>query len=136
VKWVTPTLNDQDRSVKIRRNYAVRTNLVGATYERLYRARNDFIHGNALTDETLRLEKSGQQVQWFAAPLFRLALTAFLDLYAREIASESTDEDWGRQIARRMEVRRHQQLSEEAILASDLPPRIPDCTSAIQAPAD
>jgi hypothetical protein len=53
-----------------------RGNLAGVIYERLYRARNDFLHGNPVTDETLRLERCRQSALHFAAPLFRLALTA------------------------------------------------------------
>jgi hypothetical protein len=137
VKWISPQLKIQDRPVKISKKKTLATNLVGAVCEHLYRARNDFIHGNPVTVETLRLEKSRQQVQWFAAPLFRLALTAFLDLYPTVTPAKSTDaEELARQIVRRIEFRQHQQLSENAILVADRPPRRPDRASTIRAPTD
>ena len=84
VQWLKPSLKVQDRQVKIRKSEApIQTNLAGVIYERLYRARNDFVHGNPITDETLRVEKRRKHVHWFAASLFRLALTGFLSLGSR-----------------------------------------------------
>jgi hypothetical protein len=126
VQWLTPELKLQDHELT-HKGKSVRTNLAGVIYDGLYRARNDFIHG---TDETLRLERSRQQVHWYAAPLFRLALTAFLNLTA--IPAKSTDAgELGRQIAGRMGSRQHQQLSEHAILIAHRPPRHPGRESAI-----
>ena len=72
VQWLKPSLKVQDRQVKIRKGAPIQTNLAGVIYERLYRARNDFLHGNPITDKTLRVEKCRKHVHWFAASLFRL----------------------------------------------------------------
>jgi hypothetical protein len=120
VKWQTSKLSARDQLVT-HQSKPIQTNVAGAIYKRLYAARNDFIHGNPVTNETLRLENSGQQVQWFAAPLFRLALTAFLDLYPTTIPATATSAELGPEIARKIEFRQHQQLSEDAILVAERP---------------
>jgi hypothetical protein len=65
-----------------------------------------------VTPETLKLAKREQSVLWLAAPLFRLALTASLNL-------RFTDEDRGRHIAKQMAFNRPQRLAEDAILMAD-----------------
>lgn len=113
VHWLNPKLKALDREVTYRKEQ-IRTNLAGFIYEQLNNARNDFLHGNPVTPETLRLAKSRKQVQWFAAPLYRLALTAFLDL-----RSDTTyDQDWVRHAARN----RDQRVAEDAILVADESP--------------
>jgi hypothetical protein len=110
VQWLSPKLKVQDRKVTKQK---IPTNLAGEIYGQLYKARNDFLHGNPVTAETLRLERCRKQVQWFAAPLFRLALTAFLDLRPHT----TDDQNWVRYVARN----RDQRLAEEAILLADAP---------------
>jgi hypothetical protein len=113
VNWLAQRLKALDRKVNYRKG-TIQTNFAGFIYGQLYKARNDFLHGNPVTPETLRLEKSRKQVQWFAASLFRLALAAFLDIRLLEPAN---DESWLRYAART----RDQRLAEEAILIADAP---------------
>jgi len=48
VQCLKPSLKVQDRQVKIRKGEApIQTNLAGVICERLYRARNDFLHGTS-----------------------------------------------------------------------------------------
>ncbi len=68
-----------------------------------------------MTPETLRLEKCRKQVHWFAASLFRLALTAFLDL---RLSGPADDRD-GKRFDRNAY---EQRLSEDAILIADESP--------------
>jgi hypothetical protein len=49
-------------------------------YGELNRARNDFLHGNPITGSRLIVPPGKQALHLYAAPLFRMALTAFLDL--------------------------------------------------------
>jgi len=49
-------------------------------YGELNRARNDFLHGNAITGSRLIVSPGKRPLHLYAAPLFRMALTAFLDL--------------------------------------------------------
>ena len=120
--WLRHPLKVQVRTVVYKRQ-SIQTNLAGVIYERLYRARNDFLHGNPITDETLRVEKSRKHVHWFAVPLFRLALTAFLNLHFSETLQDTaSDEDRGRHIAKRMAFSQPQRLAEDAILMADNAP--------------
>lgn len=49
-------------------------------YGELNRARNDFLHGNTITDSRLIVAPGKRALHVYAAPLFRMALTAYLDL--------------------------------------------------------
>jgi hypothetical protein len=49
-------------------------------YGRLYLARNRYIHGNPVTANLLKVEGSAHGLFWLAAPLYRFALTGFLNL--------------------------------------------------------
>jgi hypothetical protein len=48
-------------------------------YGELFHARNDFAHGNPVDANRLRLQ-SGRYLHYYAAPLYRMALTGFLNL--------------------------------------------------------
>ena len=123
VQWLSAKLKVQDRQVKISKKETFQTNAAGEVYGHLNRVRNDFLHGNPVTDETLRLEKCRKNVMWFAAPLFRLALTAALDLRFSE-ALQDTPDDQGREhhVDRRMTFYTPQRLAEDAILMADEAP--------------
>ena len=49
-------------------------------YGRLYQARNKYIHGNPVTTNLLALKGAKHGLFWLAAPLYRFALIAFLNL--------------------------------------------------------
>lgn len=49
-------------------------------YQRLYYERNTFLHGNEIKKRQLLLPKTKRNIVDFAAPLYRMALTSFLDL--------------------------------------------------------
>jgi len=118
VSWLRPKLKVQDREITYK-GETIQTNLAGVIYDRLNRARNAFLHGNEVSVGTLKLE-SGQQAQWFAAPLFRLALTASLDLrFSETLPDNANEQDRGRHIANMIEFHRQQKLSEDAILIAD-----------------
>jgi hypothetical protein len=105
VQWLREPLKVQDRRVGSKRQ-PIKTNLAGVIYERLYHARNAFLHGDPISDETLTVEKCRKRVHVFAPSLFRLALAGFLNLQSSE-----------------KRFRAAQCLSEDAILAADEPPR-------------
>jgi hypothetical protein len=118
VEWQTAKLKVQNRPVKIGETGTFRTNVGGGVYDHLNRVRNDFLHGNPGTTETLKLAKRQASVLFFAAPLFRLALTAFLDLRSPELSDRSDDQDYDH-IAGGMPFSGSQRLAEEAILKAD-----------------
>jgi hypothetical protein len=115
-RWLRTELQAQDREV-VHWRRTIQTNRAGALYKRLYDVRNAFLHGEEVTPETLKLKACQQSVLFFAAPLFRLALTAFLDLRIPEIAGD----DEGRW--KEMWARKPQRDAEGAILIADQPPK-------------
>ena len=109
VRWLTPKPKGE----------AVQA-IASKIYKRLYAARSKFLHGNPVTAETLTLENTRKHAHWFAAPLFRLALTGFLDLrFSETLPDRADDQERERHVARRKEFDRHQELSEEAILIAE-----------------
>ncbi len=52
------------------------------TYGELLQARNDFLHGEPIGLDRLQIASSGRTLYNFAAPVYRLCLTAFLGLKA------------------------------------------------------
>ena len=86
-RWLRTELKAQDREV-VHWKKTIQNNSARALYKCLYDVRNAFLHGEEVTPKTLKLEICQQSVLFFAAPLFRLALTAFLDLRIPEIATD------------------------------------------------
>ena len=124
VQWQNPALKVQDHEVS-HKGAPIRTNLAGAVYKRLHWARTAFLHGNPVTAEMLRVRVEGSRkpVLWLAAPLFRLALTASLNLrFSETLLDTANDEDRGRHIAKQMAFNRPQHLAEDAILMADEAP--------------
>jgi hypothetical protein len=130
VQWLSQKLEIKDRTVG--KDKQISTNLAGAVYDRLYMARNHFLHGNPVTAQTLMLEKCRKHVHLFAPSLFRLALTAFLDLrFSETLPDTANNKDRGRHIAKQIAFNRPQRLAENAILMADeVPDQRPPAGSA------
>lgn len=73
-------------------------------YGELYKARNDFLHGNPVSPKTLSPRTLDQSLFWFAPGLYRLALTGFLGL-----SVSKTDPSY-------VEVRQYQSAIERALM--------------------
>ena len=116
-RWLREELTAQDRVVAHGKK-PIQTNRAGALYKRLYDVRNDFVHGNLVTADTLKEQVNCRKsVLWFAAPLFRLAFTAFLDLRPQESLADDENRRWGE-----LWFRKQQRNAEGAILSADDPP--------------
>jgi hypothetical protein len=125
VEWTRSELKEPDREVKTR-DGLVRTNLAGGIYERLNKVRNDFLHGNRVDPDTLKLEKCKKTVLSFTAPLFRLALSAYLDLrFTTKFPSADDVAVSSEPAVKRMEFRGPHRDCEAAILSADMSPRRP-----------
>jgi hypothetical protein len=119
VEWLRPTMKTRDRNVTVRRKL-IDTNLGGQIYGHLYKVRNDFLHGNRVDRETVKLEKCQRSVLFFAAPLFRLALTAYLNLRIAETTADVTDQErFAGQVVDGLFFRQAQRLIEDAVLKAD-----------------
>ncbi|WID97519.1 hypothetical protein QO058_04425 [Bosea vestrisii] len=79
VKWQRKERFEIDRGFR-KQKRVYETNLAGELYERLHHVRNQFLHGNPVTPDTLVLSRCGRSLLNFAAPLYRLALTVALGL--------------------------------------------------------
>ena len=79
VQWVTAFLSK--RVYKVRSGKVVsRRGFASSVYEQMYSARNDFLHGNPVRPSRLYLKGTKVPLWYCAALLYRLGLTAFLDL--------------------------------------------------------
>ena len=100
-------------------------------YQALSDRRNDFIHGNPVSQADLRLPASGRNLFEYAAPLYRLALTSFLPLdFTRRPPPVRDAEAFGAYVAERMEFFDPQSSFEEALLTAREQPREPVALAA------
>jgi hypothetical protein len=84
-------------------------------YGELYKARNDFLHGNPITGERLIVRPSQRSLFLYTAPLYRLALTGFLDLrFKRTVPSQNDATAFAAYVTDRMDFRSYQSDIEAA----------------------
>jgi hypothetical protein len=73
-------------------------------YGNIYHARNDFLHGNPIRPDRLQVKPSGKSLFPYAPLLYRMALSAFLELDHKLAPPSSEDaKAIGKYIAKRME---------------------------------
>ena len=89
-------------------------------YAQINKARNDFLHGNPATTRNLRIKRSGQSLFVYAAPLYRMALAAFLDLAWSKEPPDTADGGTrlGEWIAERYDFNSYQQVVEDGLLTA------------------
>jgi hypothetical protein len=88
-------------------------------YQHLYDCRNDFLHGNPVGQKDLLVEASERLLSNYAAPLYRIALTAFLPLKFSERAPSLEDLDvFGAYKSRRISFKAPQENVELALLTA------------------
>jgi hypothetical protein len=91
-------------------------------YGEIYHARNDFLHGNPITPSRLDVQISGQTLFRFTAPLYRMALTAYLNLkWDENIPPVENAEAFGKYVSDHIDYT-HYQRAIEAGIASILKP--------------
>lgn len=101
----------------------VKRTLASWLYQALNDRRNDFLHGNPVARESLILPASGRNLFEYAAPLYRIALTAFLRLIDETPLPPSTEpRALGEAIARRIEFADPQRSAEDALITAVLTP--------------
>ncbi len=88
-------------------------------YQRLNDARNTFLHGNPINKRQLLLPKTKSNIVDFAAPLYRMALTSFLDLrWKGELPAVDDAKAFARACDERLNFDLHQREIEVAIAMS------------------
>src|ERR1700733_13870635 len=123
VDWRSKKMKISDRTVWHKKK-SIHHNVAGGVYKVLYDARNKFLHGEPVTPETLRVSPCNKQALHFAAPLFRLALTAYLNLAASKAVPASVDSpDYARLISARIGFYNPQSEAEDAMLMADSEPK-------------
>ncbi|GMV63761.1 MAG: hypothetical protein AMXMBFR74_29280 [Parvibaculum sp.] len=97
----------------------VKRTLASWLYQMLHECRNEFIHGNPVERGSLFLDIPQRTIFEFAAPLYRIALTAFLPL-TYDIPTPSVDDPnaFGAHIVDRMDFIGPQKGAEEALLTA------------------
>ena len=85
-------------------------------WKNLYKRRHDFIHGNKIDREELKLSGTRSHLFAVAAPLYRMALSSFLDLTSRlpEAPLENA-ELLGKQLAEKIDFEDYQKDFESAM---------------------
>jgi hypothetical protein len=95
--------------------------LACAIYSRMNRARNDYLHGNKVSDVQLVIMPSQRFLLDYAPVLYRMALTAFLDLRFTENEPDHSNKnaylDWE---GRKFEYEKYQRDMESALATFDL----------------
>lgn len=101
----------------------VKRTLASSLYQALYECRNAFLHGNPVERSNLLLPTPQRSIFEYAAPLYRIALTAFLPLtYDMPMPSEDDAEAFGAYIADHMTFMDPQKDAEEALLTATQSP--------------
>jgi hypothetical protein len=86
--------------------------------KRLYQCRNDYLHGNPVKIEGLKIGSSQRYVSDFAAPLYRMALAKRLDLPLKAPVLGLSDEDLATYIVKHRSFEDRQMTFEKCILAA------------------
>ena len=82
---------DSTKNTQSERNPDGQLTLPACLYKRLYDVRNSYLHGNPVSPASLRLPGTDRVLADFAAPLYRMALTAFLGLRPPDVESPARE---------------------------------------------
>jgi hypothetical protein len=118
-KWENALLTARRYKTYAGRRNAPRRILASSIYAKLYKVRNDFLHGNRVTPARLRLKKTGYPLDHYAACLYRMALTSVLTLeFKGKVPSIRNTPKASDYLVARMNFSRPQRLIEDAILTA------------------
>ena len=84
IRWRSSRCNERRFSPYPHKTGTPRSNLPCWIYGQLNGFRNDFLHGNRVTDTHLITKRSDRAIQSYASVLYRMALASFLKLKWRE----------------------------------------------------
>ena len=88
-------------------------------YGEIYRARNDFLHGNPVARNRLIVKPAKRSLFQYAAPLYRMALAGFLPLsWSGQLPSVNEAQAFAEHVAERMDFRSYQKAVEKALLTA------------------
>ena len=115
IPWIVKRHGYRRYKVKAGKNHFERKNLACWLYSYLYSCRNDFMHGNPVGLKNLLLPKSGREITFLAAILYRLALSSFLNPEWKKAAAPLGPQDLANLDAYAKSYERKQADHEEAL---------------------
>ncbi len=122
--WAIQESGKKDYDTRLKTKVIKRT-LASWLYQMLNNCRNDFLHGNPVERSNLVLETPQRSIFDYAAPLYRIALTSFLQLnFPSEMPSADDAQAFGAYISDHMSFRGPQKDAEEALLTATRPPEV------------
>ena len=121
VQWVTTFLSMRVYKVQSGKK-ASRRGFASSVYEQMYSARNDFLHGNPVRPSGLYLKGTKVPLWYCAALLYRLGLTAFLDLsWKKPWPSRSNSKRFAKMASDRYDFERPQGTIEQGLYYATKP---------------
>ena len=119
IPWVVKKYGHHRYKMKVGKNLFERKNIACWLYDQIYSCRNDFMHGNPVDSKNLFLSVSRRELDKFTATLYRLALSAFLDLAWKEEAPPLENaQELANYCTRKWGYEQSQEDCEEALLLS------------------
>lgn len=122
VDWQTEFLTRKVYKVRVHKKVS-RRSFACSVYEQMYSARNDFLHGNPVRSSRLYLRGTKVPLWYCAALLYRLGLTAFLDLsWKRPLPPLSDTKRFANAVSDRYDFQRAQGTIEQGLHYATKPP--------------
>jgi len=115
--WEQKVLNE--RSHTVGRKNPVKRTLAAWLCDKLYECRNDFLHGNPVDRNSIRLPHTDRSIFEYTAPLYRVALAETLELeFDKPQPSLADPKACGDYIAARLSFLGPQRVIEDALLTA------------------
>jgi hypothetical protein len=115
--WERSVLNE--RRYTVRGESVAKRTLAAWLCDRLYECRNDFLHGNPVDRNSIRLPNTKRSIFQYAAPLYRIALAETLKLWIDKPDPSLADpEACGEFISARLSFLGPQRVIEDALLTA------------------
>lgn len=122
IPWIEKKCGYRRFKIKVSKNCYEQKNLACWLYDRINTCRNNFMHGNPVDSKHLLLPVSHRCLTDFAATLYRLALTSFLDLgWNKEAPPLENTQGTANYLVGGMEYSRPQEDCEKALQLTRIP---------------
>lgn len=120
VEWThLPLRHRRYKACRTQKTEKKRRNLACWLYGEIYKARNDFLHGNEVSSTRLRVKRNGRSLFGYAAPLYRMVLTERLPVKRKgDLPPLDCPEELGRYIGAQCTFLSHQVDAEKALLTA------------------
>lgn len=116
VNWEISSLSRRQYQVRLGRDAPTRRIFAASLYAKLNWLRNQFLHGNAISPTALALPRGAGQPGDYAPLLFRMALTAFLNInWTLPMPSTSEPKKFGKWVNDRHDFMHAQRVIEDGL---------------------